>query len=61
MARVLGREAGETAGALPDASRPSREAAKPAGSVFSLLRQQRRLWSLAARGGRSAFARASYR
>ena len=45
------REAGETAGALPDASRPSREAAKPAGSVFSLLRQQRRLWSLAARGG----------
>ena len=44
------RVAGETAGALPDASRPSREAAQPAGSIFSLLRQQRRLWSLAARG-----------
>ena len=54
------QETVETAGALPDRRRPSREAMKPGGLSFSLLRQQRRLWSLAARGGMFGYARVTY-
>lgn len=65
----LGRAESDRQLRPPQTSRPFddvpigavREATRLTTARFSLLRQQRRLWSFSAGGGRSGFTRATYR